>query len=166
MVGVRDPVIRIQDSRVGKTNDAWEASVCSHPLDEADAEDRMRTAYATSGDGVRWTWRGTALEGRPGTWDARGAGHGRPARRPRLVRRARDEQENFAERTGLARSAGERGRLVACGDGPVADGPVADGPVADGRYLDVVALQDGGYRLYYAASREDGSHELRTEVVS
>jgi hypothetical protein len=156
MVGVKDPVIRIQDSRVGKTNDAWEAWVCSHPLDEADAEDRMRTAYATSGDGVRWTWRGTALEGRPGTWDARGAGHGRPARRPRLVRRARDEQENFAERTGLARSAGERGRLVACGDGPV----------ADGRYLDVVALHDGGHRLYYEASREDGSHELRTEVVS
>jgi hypothetical protein len=38
----------------------------------------MTTAYATSDDGLTWDWRGTALAGRPGTWDARGCpGHGR-----------------------------------------------------------------------------------------
>jgi len=33
----------------------------------------MTTAYATSGDGIEWTWQGTVLAPRPGTWDQRGA---------------------------------------------------------------------------------------------
>src|SRR3712207_7125799 len=44
----------------------------SHPLDDADATDRMTTEHATSPDGVTWQWRGTALAGREGGWDARG----------------------------------------------------------------------------------------------
>jgi hypothetical protein len=33
------------------------------------------------------------------------------------------------------------------------------------RYLDVLPLPGGGYRLYYEAPLADGSHELRTQVV-
>jgi hypothetical protein len=137
--GVKDPVIRRHDGR-------WHAWICCHPLDEPGDEDRMSTAYAVSDDGIAWEWRGTVLEGRPGTWDARGArvtavlADGRMAYDGRATK-----EENFSERTGLA--------------------DARDAPVADVRYLDVVPLPGGGHRLYYEAPLPDGSHELRTEVV-
>jgi hypothetical protein len=132
--------------------------VCCHPLDEPGEDDRMSTAYATSDDGIEWTWHGTVLSGRPGEWDARGArvtavlGDGRAAYDGRATK-----EENFSERTGLARHAGSTRRLEAEGDGPV----------SDVRYLEVVRLPgaDAGYRLYYEARLSDGSHELRTEFV-
>lgn len=43
--------------------------------------------------------------------------------------------------------------------------PIGEGPVAGVRYLEVLALPEGGHRLYYEAPLPDGSHELRTEVV-
>jgi len=66
------------------------------------------------------------------------------------------KEENFRERTGLARLAGPDGRLV----------PEGGGPAADVRYLDVLPLPGGGYRIGYEAPLPDGSHELRTELVS
>ncbi|HEV3465521.1 MAG TPA: hypothetical protein VG846_16225, partial [Actinomycetota bacterium] len=133
--GVKDPVIRFADGR-------WQAWVCCHPLDEVDEEDRMTTAYATSQDGLDWEWHGTSLAGRPGAWDARGARVTAvlPDGRASYDGRATKE-ENFSERTGLARLAGPEGTLV----------PEGDGPVADVRYLDVVPLPEGGYRLWYEA---------------
>jgi hypothetical protein len=116
----------------------------------------MTTAYASSRDGLAWEWRGTALAGRPGTWDARGARvtavlpDGRATYDGRATR-----EENFSERTGLARLAGPDGALV----------PEGDGPAVDVRYLEVLPLPDGGYRLWYEAPLPDGSHELRTELV-
>ena len=148
-VGVKDPVVRVVEGR-------WQAWICCHPLDEPGEEDRMTTAYATSRDGLAWSWHGTALAGRSGTWDARGARvtavlpDGRAAYDGRATK-----EENFSERTGLARLAGADGRLV----------PEGDGPVADVRYLDVLPLPGGGYRLWYEAPLPDGSHELRTELV-
>jgi hypothetical protein len=144
---VKDPLVR----RVDCGGEAW---ICCHPLDEPDEEDRMTTAFATSEDGLVWDWHGTALAGRPGAWDARGARVKAvlPDGRTTYDGRATKE-ENFRERTGLARPAAEPGTLVAVGDGPV----------ADVRYLDVLPLPDGAYRLFYEAPLADESHELRTE---
>jgi hypothetical protein len=146
--GVKDPIVR-------RTASGWEAWICCHPLDVADAEDRMSTAYATSDDGLRWTWHRTVLAPRPGRWDARGARltailpDGRAAYDGRATK-----EENFLERTGLARQQVD-GRLE----------PLGDEPVADLRYLDVLPLPGGGHRIWYEARLPDDSHELRTERV-
>ena len=147
--GVKDPVVRATDG-------GWEAWICCHPLDEPDEEDRMTTAYATSADGLSWRWHGTALAPRPGAWDARGARVTAvlPDGRATYDGRATKE-ENFAERTGLARRTGSGGRLVRD----------AGEPVSAARYLDVLPLPDGRFRLYYESPLADESHELRTEVV-
>jgi hypothetical protein len=148
--GVKDPVIRHGPG-------GWRAWICAHPLDEEGEEDRMSTAYATSEDGLLWRWHGTVLAGRPGMWDARGArvtsvlSDGRASYDGRA-----SKEENFHERTGLARCEEASGRLVALGAAPV----------SNARYLDVVTLPQGGYRLFYEAPRPDGSHELRTELVA
>lgn len=147
--GVKDPVVRRRGGR-------WEAWICCHPLAAPGHEDRMTTAYATSADGLAWEWHGTVLAPRPGRWDARGArvtavlADGRAFYDGRATR-----EENFAERTGVAEPLGGGG-LRATGEGPV----------ADVRYVDAVALPGDGYRLYYEAPLPDGSHELRTELVS
>ena len=58
------------------------------------------------------------------------------------------KDENFRERTGLGIVGGS-----------------ATAPVADVRYLDVLPLPGGGWRLFYEAPLPDGSHELRTELI-
>jgi hypothetical protein len=146
---VKDPIVRLDGGR-------WHAWICCHPLDVPGAEDRMSSAYATSDDGWRWDWHGTVLRGRPGTWDARGARlttvlpDGRAAYDGRA-----SAEENWFERTGLA-AAPEIG-------GPFAQ--LRDEPVADVRYLDVLALDGGGYRIWYEARLPDERHELRTEQI-
>jgi hypothetical protein len=147
--GVKDPVVR-------RTAEGWEAWICCHPLDEPGEEDRMTTAYATSSDGLRWEWHGTVLAPRPLTWDARGTrvtavlSDGRASYDGRATK-----EENFYERTGLARLVGSRGELE----------QTNDEAAADFRYLDVLPLPGGGYRIWYEARRPDASHELRTELV-
>jgi hypothetical protein len=148
-MGVKDPVVR-------RGGDGWHAWICCHPLEQAGAEDRMTTGYATSDDGLAWQWHGTVLAGRPGAWDARGARitavlpDGRAAYDGRATK-----EENWSERTGLALGAGGPRRLTALGDAPV----------SDARYLDVLPLQDNGHRLFYEQPLPDGSHELRTELI-
>ncbi|MGQ0607457.1 MAG: hypothetical protein ACT4OQ_03220 [Chloroflexota bacterium] len=41
----------------------------------------------------------------------------------------------------------------------------ADDAVRDVRYLDVLPLPGGGYRIWYEARLPDESHELRTELI-
>ena len=147
--GVKDPVIR-------RTEGGWEAWICCHPLDQPGEEDRMTTAYATSADGLDWRWHGTALSGRPGKWDARGARVTAvlPGGSATYDGRATKE-ENFFERTGLARRSSEPGRLI----------QAKEEPVSHVRYLDVLPLPGGDYRLYYEAPLPDESHELRTDFI-
>lgn len=138
-IAVKDPVIR-------RTASGWRAWVCCHPLDVAGEEDRMHTRLAVSEDGLHWRWEAVALRGRPGAWDARGARVTAVLADGRMAYDGRaSKEENFRERTGLAGG---------------------DAPVSDARYLDVVALPGGGYRLYYEAPLADGSHELRTELIA
>ena len=146
-MGVKDPVIQRRDGR-------WHAWICCHPLDVEDEEDRMTTGYATSADGLEWDWHGTVLEGRPGMWDSRGARLTAvlPDGRAAYDGRATKEQ-NWFERIGIAEPDGTR--FTATGEA-----------LFDARYLEVLPLPGGGYRLYYEARLPDESHELRTEVVA
>src|SRR6266508_4280170 len=146
---VKDPLVRLVDGR-------WHAWICCHPLDVPGAEDRTSSAYATSHDGLDWEWHGTVLAGRPGKWDARGARltsvlpDGRAAYDGRAT-----AEENWFERTGLPESTGQGARFA----------PIGDSPVVDVRYLDVLPLPAGGFRIWYEARLPDESHELRTELI-
>jgi hypothetical protein len=147
--GVKDPIVK-------RTDGGLEAWICCHPLDEPDEEDRMSSAYATSDDGLVWNWHGTVLAGRPGKWDARGARLTAVLRDGRAAYDGRaTKEENWFERTGLARRTEPDGRFEQIGDEPV----------SDARYLDVLELPSGGYRIYYEARLPDESHELRTELI-
>jgi hypothetical protein len=155
---VKDPVIRHDGQQ-------WHLWASVHPLDDPDATDRMTTEHATSPDGVDWTWQGTALAGRPGSWDARGVRFATVgldgARTWALYDGRATAEENWEERTGLAmRDA--TGRFTATDHGPLLQSPHPPGGL---RYADVVALPGGGARWFYEATRADGGHELRTVLL-
>ncbi len=158
MTAMKDPVV----VRVG---DRWQAWVCCHPLPDPAEADRMDTHHGTSTDGLTWRWEGIALAGRPGRWDERGARLTSVLQGPDgwiayYDGRAR-AAENYEERTGLAVGDGS-GRFTARGDAPAAVSPSSSGSL---RYMSVLPVAGRGYRLYYEASRADGSHDLRTELV-
>jgi hypothetical protein len=155
--GVKDPVVLRSGGR-------WHLWASVHPLEDPAATDRMTTRYATSDDGVDWTWQGTALAGRPGAWDARGvrvsavveeAGHWWALYDGRAT-----AAENWEERTGLA--VGTPEALTAVGDAPLLRSPHRAGGL---RYACRVPLPGGEARWYYEATRADGAHELRTVVL-
>ncbi|MGA3145985.1 MAG: hypothetical protein ABSF33_00760 [Acidimicrobiales bacterium] len=156
-VGVKDPVIKVVDGR-------WHMWLCCHPLDLPDDTDRMSTRYATSDDGADWELHGVALAGTPGSWDQRAARVAEVVRRDGRWLAYYDgrasKEENAEERTGLA--VGDTpGSLTAVG-GCFGAWPSGRGSL---RYLSMVALPDGGTRLFYETSRRDGAHDLRTEYV-
>jgi hypothetical protein len=157
---VKDPVIQHRGGQ-------WHMWATIHPLADPDETDQMSTEYATSADGLDWTWQGTALSGRPGEWDSRGT-------RVAAVRLGPDQvvayydgrasaAENYEERTGIAVGT-DPAALVATsapGAGPAAASPWSGGGL---RYLDLVDLPDGRTRLYYELAQPDGSHALVTEL--
>ena len=158
-VAVKDPVIRTDGGR-------WHLWASVHPLDDPAATDRMTTEHATSDDGVRWTWQGTALAGTPGSWDARGVRFATVVldgdRSWALYDGRATAAENWEERTGLARVDGD-GRFTAASDGPLLQSPHPPGGL---RYADVVPVPGGRARWFYEATRADGAHELRTVLLS
>jgi hypothetical protein len=155
---VKDPVILRRDG-------IWHLWASIHPLTEgADQADQMVTEYATSQDGVSWTWHGHALQPRAGQWDSRGVRVSTVQFTAGGVTAFSDgrasDQENYEERTGLAAGPGPA-VLAAIGHGPAAQSPEGAGGL---RYVSIVELADGRERLYYELTRADGSHELRTEL--
>ena len=138
-----------------------------HPLADPAETDQMTTEYATSPDGLDWTWQGTALSGRPGEWDSRGTrvaavrfgagpGHG-------VLRRAgqRGGELRGADRRRRRDRPGRADRDAAPGAGPGRPSPWSGGGL---RYLDLVDLPGGRTRLYYEMTQPDGSHALVTEL--
>jgi hypothetical protein len=154
--GVKDPVITRRDG-------LWQLWASCHPLADPSEADQMVTDFATSHDGKEWTWHGTALNGRPGYWDSRGTRVTAVLHTPAGIVAYYDGRasaaENYEERTGIATGT-EPTALVQSGDAPFAESPYGGGL----RYLDILPLPDGSYRLYYEMTRPDGSHELRTEL--
>ena len=154
---VKDPVIVCRDG-------SWHLWASVHPLTEPDHTDRMTTEYASSPDGLAWTWHGEALRPRPGTWDARGARVAAVRFTPDGIAAYYDgratAEQNCEERTGVAAGTTPES-LGALGDGPVAESPA---PGLGLRYLTIVDLGDGRERLYYELTNATGSHDLVTEL--
>ncbi|MET7392693.1 hypothetical protein ABZS66_04265 [Dactylosporangium sp. NPDC005572] len=155
--GVKDPVLHF-DGR------GWHLWASVHPLESDEHADRMSTWYATSPDGLDWTWRGVALAGRAGEWDARGVRLSAVLPVPGGLLASYDgratAEENWEERTGTAVASlqpdGSFGPFV-----PAASPPCQSPFAPHGlRYVSVA-----GDRIYYEATRADGAHELRTEPL-
>jgi hypothetical protein len=155
--GVKDPVIRRHEGR-------WQLWAACHPLADPSEADQMVTGYATSADGVEWSWHGTVLAGRPGSWDSRATRVTAVSRSNGMIAAFYDGRasaaENYEERTGIA-SGAEPSALVAVSPRPGAQSRHGGGGL---RYLDLLDLPDGRHRLYYELTRADGAHELRTEL--
>lgn len=160
-LAVKDPVIVFRDG-------TWHLWASVHPTEVWDDADRMTTDYATSPDGVDWTWHGTVLAGREGGWDARGTRVSAVVvEGDRLVAtydgRATAEQ-NWEELTGTATATYDGGLF-----GPLAPSlaePLRSPDGAGGlRYVAALPLGDGTTRVYYEVTRTDGAHELRTELL-
>ena len=161
-VGVKDPVLHHDEH-------GWHLWASVHPLERWDDDDPTTTEYYTSPDGVTWTWRATALAGRPGEWDARGVRVSSIAVDGDEIVAAYDGRatagENWEERTGVARGRrlddGSFGELAAEDREPLGSPHAPNGL----RYLSMITQADGRQRIYYEATRADGAHDLRTEVV-
>lgn len=140
--GIKDPVlVRGEDLRIWAT---------LHPLTEGDENaDQMISVNASSGEPV--------MVPEPGTWYRRGTRLTAVAGEYAYFDGRASAEENFEERTGIAKWDGSRYIAVA---GPVSS-PFGGGAL---RYVSAIELPAGRLRLYYESATEYGSHELRTEL--
>ena len=157
---VKDPVIQHRDGK-------WHMWATIHPLADPHETDQMTTEYATSSDGLEWTWHGMALSGRPGEWDSRGTRVTAVQYDGQSITAYYDGRasaaENYEERTGVAIGADPAALIAtsAPGAGPAAFSPYRGGGL---RYMELVSMPGGRTRLYYEMTQADGSHALLTEL--
>ena len=121
----------------------------AHPLTQGDDNaDQMISVDAYSG--------GAVMVPEPGTWYSRGTRITSVVGEYAYFVGQASAEQNFEERTGIARGNGSRYIAVA---GPVSS-PFGGGAL---RYVSAIELP-AGLRLYYESATEYGSHELRTEL--
>ncbi len=139
--GIKDPVlVRGQELRI---------LVTAHPLTEGDENaDKMISVDAYSGESV--------MVPEPETWYSRGTRITSVVGEYAYFDGRASAEENFEERTGIARWNGSRYIAVA---GP-ASSPFGGAAL---RYVSAIELP-AGLRLYYESATKYGSHELRTEL--
>lgn len=114
---------------------------------------RLYTCCARKNSKLWWIDRGGAASGHVGR--PRRPADDRPPRRARRLRRPGDEGGELVRAHGTGTTRPRRRRFEQIGGEPV----------SDARYLDVLPLPDGGYRIWYEAGLPDLSHELRTERI-
>lgn len=156
----------VKDPVVFESGGTWFVWACCHPLTDPQATDRMYSTLGRSDDGLTWSFDGTELRATPGSWDARGA------RLADVVQWDGRWIAFYDGRSG-AGANGEERTGIAVGPSfrdlrPLAGGPAVASPWDGGslRYVTVLPLGDGRFRLYYEASVPDGSHGLFTQVVA
>jgi hypothetical protein len=162
VTAVKDPVVLVDP------HGGWHAWVCCHPLTEPGEEDRMTSRYASSADGLSWTWGDVVLAPPATGWDRRGrrvaAIIGRPDGSVLGFYDGRaDASENWYERTGTLRGAAIDGRLTPPTTMVAAQSPYGRHTL---RYASVIDLGNGVGRAYFEATSADGSNEIRTQLIS
>ena len=158
---VKDPVVLVD------RDGGWHAWVCCHPLTEPGEEDRMTTRYAHSADGLTWTWGDVVMSPPPSGWDRRGRRvaavvPGADGTVTGFYDGRADAAENWFERTGAFRGDVIGGPLTAVAGQP-AQSPHGRHTL---RYASVLDLGDGCGRAYFEAAAEDGSNEIRTQLIN
>jgi hypothetical protein len=162
LTAVKDPVVLLDaDGR-------WHAWVCCHPLAEPGEEDRMATRYASSEDGLSWTWGDVVLAPPAAGWDRRGRRVAAIIPRPDgsvigFYDGRADASENWYERTGTLRGPSVDATLTASSDAFAAQSPYGRHTL---RYASVIDLGDGVGRAYFEAASADGSNEIRTQLIT
>jgi hypothetical protein len=144
--GIKDPVL-LRDQDHGQDLRIW---ATLHPLTEGDENaDQMISVDA-------FTWERVMVP-EPGTWYSRGMRITAVLGEHAYFDGRESAEQNFEERTGIAKWNGSRYVAEA---GPVSS-PFGGGAL---RYVSVIRLPDGALRMYYESATEHGSHELRTEL--
>ncbi len=159
---VKDPVVLVDHAGV------WHAWVCCHPLDERGEEDRMSSRYASSRDGLSWTWGEVALAPESAGWDRRGRRVAAVLPRPYgsvvgFYDGRADAEENWYERSASFTGTDVAGRLTPAPDAAPMQSPHGRHTL---RYASVIDLGDGIGRAYFEAASADGANEIRTQRIS